>query len=111
MRALLATTFALAFAALCLAGTASAAPPVGGCNAVTNPCWNGALVCVGISQQVPVCVKDPGIVQGQDVCVTQAYSTHGDAADCGGIVCVGYGADGWVKCYGHPIPQCINICI
>jgi hypothetical protein len=57
MRALLLTLLVLgiAFAA---APAAEAQPiPVGGCNEVTNPCWNDALVCVGISYQVPQCVK------------------------------------------------------
>jgi hypothetical protein len=56
MRALLLTclVLALGFAA---APVADAQPvPVGGCNEVTNPCWNDALVCVGISYQVPQCV-------------------------------------------------------
>ena len=45
-----------------------------------------------------------------DADVWPEYNTHGDVGSCGGLVCVGY-SNGWVKCYGHPIPQCINICI
>jgi hypothetical protein len=108
MRILLASTLALAFAGLFLVGTASAAPPlVGQCNAVTNPCWNGALVCVGISEQVPFCVPNPGLAPY--ACVTEVANTHGTPASCAGTVC--YGLFGGVKCYGQPIPQCINICV
>jgi hypothetical protein len=31
-------------------------PLVGQCNAVTTPCWDGALLCVWFSLQVPQCV-------------------------------------------------------
>ncbi|MEA3203906.1 MAG: hypothetical protein QOI63_1586 [Thermoplasmata archaeon] len=105
MRILLATTLGLSLAALFLAGTASAAPPIGGCNFATNPCWNGALVCVGISYQVPVCVQNPG---DPHACVTDAANTDGTPASCPGLVCYGLGGE---KCYGQPLPQCWDICI
>jgi hypothetical protein len=58
MRALLLTMLVLgiAFAAAPVAD-AQPQPLVGGCNEFTNPCWNGAVACVWISQQVPQCVK------------------------------------------------------
>ena len=111
MRTLLIVASALALAATCLAGTAAAAPPVGGCNAVTNHCWDGSLLCFWISQQVPFCVKDPGVLSAPTAaCVTEVYNTQGDPAACGGLACIG-NADGWTKCYGQPIPPCVNICI
>lgn len=107
MRTLLATTLLLGLAALCLAGSASALPPiVGQCNAVTNPCWNGAPACVGISEEVPFCVPNPGVAP--HACVTEVANTDGTPASCAGLVC--YGLFGAEKCYGQPIPQCINIC-
>lgn len=114
MRALLATALLLALTALCLAGSASAAPPVPvySCNFLTKPCWNGALACVAISEQVPQCVKDPGVIQRPQavhLCVTEAFNTDGSPASCAGLVCFGYG--GSLKCYGQPIPPCINICV
>jgi len=60
MRAFVLTCLVLAAAVLGTAATATAnpigPPPVGGCNAVRNPCWNGALLCVWVSEQVPQCV-------------------------------------------------------
>lgn len=108
MRILLATTLTLSLAAFSLVGIASAQPPVpvGTCNAVTNPCWNHSLACVGISEQVPFCVHNPGVAPY--LCVTEAANTDGTPASCAGTVC--YGVTGGVKCYGQPIPQCINIC-
>jgi hypothetical protein len=126
MRTLILTTLALALAATCLAGAASADPFVvgncqkngacaGGCVSLTTPCWDHNLLCVGISYQVPFCVHDPGLVVSPslpDVCVTQVYSTRGDAGACGGLACIGYAeGEGWLKCYGHPIPPCVNICV
>lgn len=58
MRTLILTCLVLTVALGCFAGTAAAQPPVpvGTCNAVTHPCWNGSLFCVGISLQVPFCL-------------------------------------------------------
>jgi hypothetical protein len=58
MRTLILTCLLLSAAVLGTVATASAQPPplVGACTAVTQPCWNGDIACVGISYQVPQCV-------------------------------------------------------
>lgn len=62
MRVILVTCLLLAVAVLGAASPASAQPTqppgplVGQCNFITKPCWDGALACVWISLQLPVCL-------------------------------------------------------
>jgi hypothetical protein len=73
MRTTLLLTLGLLLTGLCLAATASAetvgvgnCQKNGACAAVcvdlSTPCYRGALLCAGISYEVPFCVQLPPIV-------------------------------------------------
>lgn len=86
--ALLATAFITPSAGA--SGSPSSPPiPVYSCNAATKPCWNGALACFSVSEQVPFCVQNP--------CSMPEFQCPRSCAACNLVyVCVA----------GHTAPSC-----